>query len=133
MKTQEVIDLILKEREAGKTDAEITETLKGQEKIGNAKTTDEVIASLLKRAVNTKPGDPPIVDDEGDEATTPTPPAGKKVGPVYEKWKVEIDHTGKVTAKVKKIKDVKISDGLAEMLNKAGAQGNGFAVKYYKK
>ncbi len=132
MKTQEAIDLIQTQTAAGKTKEEITEILKSQDKIGNSNPTDEYIAGLFERAQ--KAPDPkkeepqiPIDADKSNE----TPP--EKSGDNHEKWRVETDKKGNVVNKVKKLRDVKISDELAEMLNRADATGFGFSIRYIKK
>jgi hypothetical protein len=120
MKKEEAKAFIRGELDKGVSDNEIIATLMQQEKIGNNKPTEELILDLLKLV---KDNDTNITnkDDKQSEAQLERP--------FYEEWQVD-EKTGE---KIKKVKDVKISEEIAARLNEARlTSGKGYVIKYFK-
>jgi hypothetical protein len=135
MKQSEAIELIRTQIEAGKGRDEISEILMSQDKIGTANPTDEIIAELFERAADVAkaPAETPVAPP----VETPTKARAAKrtmtQAATHEKWKCEITLEGNIGEKQKKLRDVRISDEHANMLNRAAAQGRGYVVQYFKK
>lgn len=115
MKKQEALDLIKAKKQEGLSNEQISALLKEDGKIGNHNITDELIADLFKEAEE-------AVSNQGSgkpkEANTKTP--------LYEEWSVKVEE--KKLIKVKRLKDVRISEEQAAVLNSRLKN-----VQYYKK
>lgn len=152
MKNQEAIDLIVAQTAAGKTKEEITAELMAVDKIGVNKPTAEIIEALFGSAFPDDGGATQTDDDAPSSSApdpvppaTPTPepaPSPDKAPPAaparpggscnYVKCKAYLDKNGKITD-TKKIKEVNITDELADLLNRASSTGHGYAIRYIKK
>lgn len=129
MKTQEALTLIANEQAVGKTNEEIGDLLMNQDRIGTSAPTEKIIADLFELVQSA--GAPGMAGEADNDA--PARKAKKATGANYEEWKVEIDRSGKVVNKITKIKDVNITDAIADMLDASNMQGNGHAIRYIKK
>jgi hypothetical protein len=135
MKKDEAKAYIEAELKKGTSKGEILTTLLATDKIGNTKPTEEFIANLIESVELQKP------DSESVQvAPHPAAPPQKvaKGGANYEKWRVTTtkDKDGIVThEKIKKEKDVLISDEQAARLNAANlsADSKGYSIHYFKK
>jgi hypothetical protein len=130
MKKDEAKAYIEAELNKGTSKGEILTTLLATDKIGNAKPTEEFIASLIESVELQKP-------DSGS-APVASPQKTVKRGANYEKWRVTTvkDKDGVSRyEKLKKEKDVLISDEQAARLNAANlsADSKGYSIQYFKK
>jgi hypothetical protein len=119
MKKQEAIDLIKQKMAEGLSQEEIAPMLLEDGKIGSYNITDEIIKKLFEEAYSS----------ENEQVDTPKPIIQEV--PTYEEWLVraELDKDNKRSlVKVKKIKEVRISEEQANILNRGFS-----ATQYYKK
>jgi hypothetical protein len=133
MKKDEAKAYIEAEIKKGTSKGEILTTLLATDKIGNAKPTEDFIANLIESVELQK-----SESDSVPEAPIPAVPPQKVVkgGANYEKWRVTPtkDKDGGFE-KLKKEKDVLISDEQAARLNAANlsVDSKGYSIQYFKK
>lgn len=128
MKKNEAIEYINNALEKGTELDEIKEVLNSQGKIGNKNVSEEYINDLIKEATGDEVGNSNEEEDTtGEEVVKQV----NDLSSIYEKWLCEKTEYG--FEKVKKIKDVSITERTATNLNMANQQIKDYTVKYYKK
>jgi hypothetical protein len=136
MKKEEAMAFIRAELEKEVSDSEIIETLMQQEKIGNNHPALEFVTDLLELAKKeisdmqneavSKENTLPKKDVKNDDP----PKRVERKSAIYEKWQVDI----KTNEKIKKEKNVSLSEAQAERLNASSMTcEKGYKIKYIKK